>query len=107
MEADLLSALGYPVDYTKTGGEPLSHEVEARARAIRRWYGVCRAGTAQLLERIAAVTNNALDTNYAEEGYSIRFLEEVDAAIGASKPEPTVDPSDEPEQDDEPAEGEE
>lgn len=107
MEADLLSALGYPVDYTKTGGEPLSHEVEARARAIRRWYGICRAGTAQLLERIAAVTNNALDTNYAEEGYSIRFLEEVDAAIGASKPEPTVDPSDEPEQDDEPAEGEE
>ncbi len=87
-EADLLSALGYPVDYTRTGGEPLAHEVEARARAIRRWYGICRQGDAQLLERIAAITNQALGTDYPESGYASAYLDEVDEALGAARQNP-------------------
>jgi len=91
-DGDLLTALGYPVDYTQTGGEPLAHEVEARRRAIRRWFGICRQGDAQLLERIAAVTNQALGTTHPETGYSSAYLDEVDAALAAAKPTPPPEP---------------
>jgi len=91
-DADLLTALGYPVDYAQTGGEPLAHEVEARRRAIRRWYGICRQGDAQLLERIAAATNQALGTAHPETGYSSAYLEEIDAALFAATPDPEPKP---------------
>lgn len=82
-EADLLSALGYPVDYTQTGGEPLEHEVEARARAIRRWFGICRAGDVMLLERLAAVAGKALGEDIPETGYGALYLDEVTDALAA------------------------
>ena len=87
-EGDLLQALGYPVDYTQTGGEPLAHEVEARAKAIRRWYSICRQGDARLFERLAAIANQELGTDYPEAGYSTAYLDEVDEALGSARQNP-------------------
>ena len=84
VEADILSSLGYPVDYTQTGGEPLAHEVEARTRAIRRWFGICRAGDVKLLEVLAAISGKALDEGIAESGYSAMYLAEVEEALGGA-----------------------
>jgi len=85
-EADISAALGFPVDYTSTGGAPLDHEVKARQQALSRWFGICRHGDVPLIERIAAVAGKALNEDIPETGYSTIYLEEVTEALEAAMP---------------------
>jgi hypothetical protein len=80
-DRDALSALGFPVELTHTGGEPLAHEIEAQKRAIATWNDILRLGDSLLLRRIAAVANRETGAGYAEDGYSALYLDEVDAAL--------------------------
>jgi hypothetical protein len=77
--------LGFPVEFTATGGEPMAWEVAAQERAIRRWYDTCRMGDMVLLRRIAAVCNRQLGTAYPEKGYTVAYREEVDADLARAE----------------------
>jgi hypothetical protein len=93
MERDAVTQLGFPIELTATGGEPIAWEVEAQQRAISRWYNICRAGDSILFRRIAAVTNRQLGKSYPESGYSTMYDAEIVEALAASKPEEPQDPA--------------
>jgi hypothetical protein len=107
LEADAAMQIGFPLQLTNTGGDPLEHEVEAQRRAIRRWYNVVRAGDALLLRRLAAVTNKRTGSVFAEEGYSALYLDEVEAALAAATAPKTTPAKGDPLTTEEPEKGEE
>jgi len=82
-EKNAVSQIGFPVELTSTGGEPLAWEVEAQERAIRRWYNIARAGDAELLGKLAAVANRQTGSSYRESGYSVLYLTEVVDALAS------------------------
>lgn len=73
-----LSQMGMPVDLTKTGGEPIAYEVEARKLAAMKHYDDQRAGDAEVLRKVAAILNRVTGTSYPEDDvYGISYYEEV------------------------------
>lgn len=84
-ERDAVSQLGFPVEFTATGGEPLAWEVQAQERAIHRWYSVCRSADVVLLRRIAALCNRQLGTAFPETGYTVAYRDEVEQELQAAE----------------------
>lgn len=100
--APAATALGLPLDYSSTGGEPTEQERVATEEEIRSTYPACRGQDVLLLRRIAAICNRATGSTYAEGGYGVLYREEVEEALTDATPREPKPP-----EDDEPEEGEE
>jgi hypothetical protein len=92
-ENDALTQLGFVVDLTKLGGEPLETAMREQQRNIAKWYNICRAGDSILFRRLAAVCNRQLGKSFPESGYSTLYDRELLEALEAAKPEPNPEPT--------------
>jgi len=90
-ETSVMSALGLPVDYEATGGEPTEQERRAMLELIATTYPECRRFDGELLRRCAAIVN-ALDEvegeDFSEEHYGVLYREEIDQALQSASTEP-------------------
>lgn len=90
-ETQALSQLGFPVDLTATGGEPIAYEVEAREVAAHAHYDQLRAGDVEVLRILAAITNyetqsTGKPTNYPDgpDAYGVDYYEEFEDGDGTA-----------------------
>ncbi|MCP4735259.1 MAG: hypothetical protein GY873_13825 [Bosea sp.] len=93
-ELTALSALGVPVDFEQTGGEPTEREAEALRELEAGTFPDCRRHDALVLRRAAAVHNRATEAdptmeaaNLSEAPLATLYRSEVDEALGAVEPE--------------------
>jgi hypothetical protein len=92
-ENGLLSHLGVPVDLTKTGGEPLAYEVEARRKLAQLHYDDLRAGDADVLRLVAMLANRNGAGAFKEAAkYGLAYNEEIEAELSAPAEEPPETP---------------
>ncbi len=87
-ELGLLAALGLPVDYEATGGEPTATEAAALAELVASTYADCRGHDALVLRRVAATHNRASaltegmePTAIPEAALPVLYREEIDQAL--------------------------
>jgi len=98
-ELGLLSALGVPVDFEGTGGDPTETERRAMERLIAQTFPDCRGHDGLVLRRLAAIANRASEAtegmeplNLPERAPGVLYLEEVAQALD-NPPDP--DPEEE------------
>lgn len=95
-ETSAMSALGLPLDYEATGGEPAAREAEALEQMIASTYPDNRRLVASLLLRCAAyaatlAADGLIDSgDYGTGPFGALFREEIRAALGA---QPTLAPA--------------
>lgn len=87
-----VAALGLPINFEHTGGEPTEHELKAREEAIATTFPEMRRFCSELLRRCAA-TANRLDaiegSDLDESPYGVLFRGEVQDALAAATNEST------------------
>ena len=106
-ELTRMAALGLPVNYEQTGGEPTEQERRALEEVIEATYAQMRRFCSEALRRCAAIANrhDAVDGQDLDETpYGVLFRGEVEQALEAAKPEPepAAPPAPEAPPDDEP-----
>jgi len=91
-ELGLLSALGVPVDFEGTGGDPTETERRAMERLIAQTFADCRGHDGLVLRRLAAIANRASEAtegmdplNLPERAPGVLYLEEVGQALGVEE----------------------
>jgi len=83
-----LSAMGLPVDYERTGGEPTESEHRALQELIAATYPESRRSDGEIYRRAAATMNRATaaddkakTTDYREDRYATLYRDEVERAL--------------------------
>ena len=87
-ELTVMSALGFPVAFERTGGEPTEQERRAMEELIASTYPECRRADSEVIRRIAATSNRTAGTSFSEEPYGCLYGEEITEALAAVKPPP-------------------
>lgn len=80
-ELGAMSALGLPVDYESTGGDPTDQERQALETLIAQTYPACRRLDSEILRRAAAIARAVGAGTYSEEPYGILYRGEVAEAL--------------------------
>lgn len=103
-ELMLLSSLGLPVAYERTGGDPTEQERRALEEAIQGHYAECRMLDGRIIQRGCMLLNRIAEIDGAEAGreplselpYGVLYREEIDEALetaaiaGGEKPADTA-----------------
>jgi len=97
-QAPAATALGLPLDFSRTGGEPTAQEQAAVEELIAATYPECRGSDGLILRRTAAVMNRAAEdrneeSNIPESGYGVLYRQEVTEALETVNLEPTKPPT--------------
>ena len=89
-ELTALSALGLPVDYEQTGGEPTAQERTALLEVIASTFAECRRFDSEVLARAGAMANRLIEDGSLDEApdvdetpYGVLYRDEVITAISA------------------------
>jgi hypothetical protein len=93
-EQGLEAALGFPVNFEATGGDPTEQERKALEELIRGTYPECRRFDSELLRRCAAMVNSLPDdllpaelrgSDYRTSPYEVLYRDEVADALKAAE----------------------
>ena len=89
-EQGLEAALGFPVNFEATGGDPTEQERKALEELIRGTYPECRRFDSELLRRCAATVNSLPNellpaelrgSDYRTSPYEVLYRDEIDQVI--------------------------
>ncbi len=89
-QAPIATALGLPLDFSRSGGEPSEQERLALEEQIRAEYPECRRSDMAAVERFAATANRAAEDRneklgIPEKGYAALYREEVREALAKAE----------------------
>jgi hypothetical protein len=96
-ELAAMAALGLPLNYEQTGGEPTEQERKALEQLRAMLYAEARRMDSEVLRRVAALLNRTPDapSGLDESPYGVLYAGEVEAALeAATMTTPEEDPDD-------------